>query len=219
VNHFLQFVVNIIRKYVLQQTKPVIIIGHSKGGVDTTVALSLFPELVPHIRGVITIQSPFGGSPIATDFCQSPSSARFFSGALRAIMGDPKSMDQLTYQYRKSFMESHQYPIESVPTLCFASCTGNSFSVLRPFTNYILDRYQEPNDGMVCVCDAILPGSLSVTIDNLDHGEMVIATSPLTKYSKTRIIDALLSLLFQNSPERSLDGLETIIQLNETMEE
>ncbi len=154
-------------------------------------------------------------------------------------------MDQLTYKYRMSFMESHQYPISEIPTVCFASNARNALSALRPFQLYILSRYdvrttlrhfgnllcisfdflspflffafiltlrslpttdQAPNDGMVCVSDAILPGSKSVVVgewsgwypssakdlqsvsEGLDHAEMVIATSPNTVYSKTRFV-------------------------------
>jgi triacylglycerol lipase len=59
-----------IRDAVLKVGKPVVLIGHSKGGIDSAAALSIYPDLRTKVRGLICMQSPFAGSPIATDLCQ-----------------------------------------------------------------------------------------------------------------------------------------------------
>ena len=38
--------------------KQVVLLGHSKGGVDAAAALSLYPELKGHVRALITMQAP-----------------------------------------------------------------------------------------------------------------------------------------------------------------
>jgi len=44
------------------------LLGHSKGGVDAAAACSMFwPQLKDKVMGVILVQSPYGGSPIASD--------------------------------------------------------------------------------------------------------------------------------------------------------
>jgi len=48
--------------------KRVLLLGHSKGGIDVAAALSLYwPELKDKVAGLVLAQSPYGGSPIATD--------------------------------------------------------------------------------------------------------------------------------------------------------
>jgi hypothetical protein len=46
----------------------VVLLGHSKGGVDVAAACSIFwPVLKDKVVGLVLVQSPYGGSPIASD--------------------------------------------------------------------------------------------------------------------------------------------------------
>jgi alpha-beta hydrolase superfamily lysophospholipase len=48
--------------------KRVLLLGHSKGGVDAVAALSLYwPQLKDKVAGLVLAQSPYGGSPVASD--------------------------------------------------------------------------------------------------------------------------------------------------------
>ena len=48
--------------------KRVMLLGHSKGGVDSAAALSIYwSELEDKVAGLALVQSPYGGSPIASD--------------------------------------------------------------------------------------------------------------------------------------------------------
>ncbi|GAB2271008.1 hypothetical protein Dimus_005861 [Dionaea muscipula] len=48
--------------------KRVMLLGHSKGGVDAAAALSMYwPDLKDKVIGLVLAQSPYGGSPIASD--------------------------------------------------------------------------------------------------------------------------------------------------------
>lgn len=48
--------------------RKVVLLGHSKGGVDAAAACSMFwPQLKDKVVGVVLVQSPYGGSPIASD--------------------------------------------------------------------------------------------------------------------------------------------------------
>jgi hypothetical protein len=45
-----------------------LLLGHSKGGVDAAAALSLYwSDLNDKVAGLVLSQSPYGGSPIASD--------------------------------------------------------------------------------------------------------------------------------------------------------
>lgn len=48
--------------------KKVLLLGHSKGGVDAAAALSIYwPDLKDKVAGLALVQCPYGGSPIASD--------------------------------------------------------------------------------------------------------------------------------------------------------
>lgn len=48
--------------------KRVMLLGHSKGGVDAAAALSLYwSDLKGKVAGLALVQSPYGGTPIASD--------------------------------------------------------------------------------------------------------------------------------------------------------
>jgi pimeloyl-ACP methyl ester carboxylesterase len=48
--------------------KPVMLLGHSKGGIDAAAALSLYwSDLKDKVAGLALVQSPYGGTPIASD--------------------------------------------------------------------------------------------------------------------------------------------------------
>lgn len=48
--------------------KPVMLLGHSKGGIDAAAALSIYwPDLKDKVAGLALVQSPYGGTPIASD--------------------------------------------------------------------------------------------------------------------------------------------------------
>jgi len=48
--------------------KRVLLLGHSKGGVDAAAALSLYwSQLKDKVAGLALAQSPYGGSPVASD--------------------------------------------------------------------------------------------------------------------------------------------------------
>lgn len=52
--------------------KRVMLLGHSKGGIDSAAALSLYwPDLKDKVAGLAFVQSPYGGSPIASDILRT----------------------------------------------------------------------------------------------------------------------------------------------------
>lgn len=48
--------------------KRVMLLGHSKGGVDAAAALSMYwCDLKDKVGGLVLVQSPYGGTPVASD--------------------------------------------------------------------------------------------------------------------------------------------------------
>lgn len=161
--------------------KMVVVLGHSKGGVDGGAALSLHDDRLRKIvRGLIAVQSPFGGSPIATDLL-SPSLREPVSLLLELLVSAPKGdgarliepIFDLTYAARREFLAVHPIPA-SYAVVSFATATRSVAAGLFPSASYISNRYGEASDGLVCVRDAQIPHAVCIVADfENDHADCV----------------------------------------------
>ena len=161
--------------------KRVVIIGHSKGGVDGGAALALHDDrLRKLVRGLIAVQSPFGGSPIATDLLSAPL-ADPVASLLEILVSAPKGdgarllepIRDLTYRERRAFLAAHPIP-SHYPVVSFATATKSAAAGLFPSARYIDNRYGEPSDGLVCVRDAQIPRAVCVNVKfENDHADCV----------------------------------------------
>lgn len=67
--------------------KRVVLLGHSKGGVDAAAACSMFwPDLKDKVVGIVLVQSPYGGSPIASDILREGQIADFETRRVMEIL-------------------------------------------------------------------------------------------------------------------------------------
>ncbi|XP_077209880.1 uncharacterized protein LOC143845429 isoform X2 [Tasmannia lanceolata] len=105
--------------------KRILMLGHSKGGVDATAALSIYwSDLKDKVAGLALVQSPYGGTPIASDILRegqiADKEARRIMELLvcKLIKGDIRALEDLTYEKRKEFITKHKLP-EQVPLVSF----------------------------------------------------------------------------------------------------
>ncbi|XP_006663151.3 uncharacterized protein LOC102710448 [Oryza brachyantha] len=100
--------------------KRVLLLGHSKGGVDAAAALSIYwPQLEDKVAGLALAQSPYGGSPVASDILREGQLGDYVR--LRKLMeilvskvlkGDLQALEDLTYEKRKAFLQQNPLPPE-----------------------------------------------------------------------------------------------------------
>ncbi|RWW67123.1 hypothetical protein BHE74_00025454 [Ensete ventricosum] len=102
------------------------LLGHSKGGVDAAAALSMYwSDLKDKVAGLALVQSPYGGSPIASDILREGQVAykearRIMEFIIcKIIKGDMRSLEDLTYEKRREFISKHRLPVEQVPLVSF----------------------------------------------------------------------------------------------------
>ena len=178
--------------------KKVVLVGHSKGGVDSTAALSLYPDLKQHVRALTTIQTPYGGSPIASDL-YNVGPIRFLArGAIELLFGgSPDSMRDLTYEERQRFVREHPYPSD-VPTVSLASSRVSPKSLLYSTSRYMWDRYGYKSAGLVVDKDAESTGSHVVRIDDMDHLESTVKGLPgIVNYDPGHVALSLVTLALE----------------------
>ncbi|HVE85960.1 MAG TPA: hypothetical protein VND93_24055 [Myxococcales bacterium] len=198
-----------IRKAIEEATKDgsqVVLIGHSKGGVDAAAALSEHPELKDKVRALVAIQSPFGGSPIAQDIETTPIIKSLVNGVVSDLFrGDPRSVKDLTYDAREKFLQQHPLPTD-VPSVCVASSRLSPTSILGSSEEYMKARYGFPSDGLVDPEDAIIPGSHVVRLNDMDHAESALHGLPgFSHYFPKDVTLASVALALDAARER--DGL------------
>ena len=138
----------------------VVLIGHSKGGVDIAAALGQRPELSKHVRAVLTIQSPLKGY---VKTVGGHWSERLLPGAKRTLSG-------LTFEKRSESLQDNPFP-QTVPTFAFVSSTKVFHPVIKPFAP--LKKSRVANDGFVPLDSQVLPGMSYAEFEGIDHASSV----------------------------------------------
>lgn len=192
--------------------RKLVIIAHSKGVLDTLRALALHPELTPMIHAIVALQGPFGGAAIADDVTARGDEVRELLGKLlQTIDLGISSVRDMTYSQRREDLRAHGCGYDphalrlpsSIRILSLASRAPRRPTYALALSHlYILRKHRAESDGLVCVADALLPGSLAVVMDDADHGLPVLPSLPGTRLKGSDVVQAALTVAL--SPERGL---------------
>ncbi|PIN03186.1 hypothetical protein CDL12_24290 [Handroanthus impetiginosus] len=117
--------------------KRVLLLGHSKGGIDAAASLSMYwDELKEKVAGLAFAQSPYGGSPIASDILREGQLGDYVNIRklmeiliCKVIKGDMQALEDLTYEKRKDFLRKFHLPRE-LPIVSFHTEASISPAVL-----------------------------------------------------------------------------------------
>jgi hypothetical protein len=156
-----------IAEVLCQDERPAVVIAHSKGGLETLTAL-MNRRAAQRCAAFIAIQSPFLGSPVADFLVAAAPLHATVKGSLRLLRaGSGAGLHDLTTPVRQAWMERHHDAVaalmENIPMVCCATVVSKS--TIGPDRRYFtLARWIErqgfgPNDGMVPVSSALLPGA------------------------------------------------------------
>lgn len=147
--------------------KKLIVIAHSKGGVDTQTAL-VYNGAAPYVQRVITLSSPHHGSQLA-DLAYSS-----WAGWLADIVGSQNpGTSTLQTSYMKYFRTKTD-ALSNATTIPFFTFAGDNWS--GGTASYILGGLYlssfGKNDGVVTVDNAKLPGGRVVKVGSWDHAKV-----------------------------------------------
>ncbi|XP_004288884.1 PREDICTED: uncharacterized protein LOC101301533 [Fragaria vesca subsp. vesca] len=122
--------------------KRVMLLGHSKGGVDAAAALSIYwNDLKDKVAGLALVQCPYGGTPLASDILREGQIAdketrRIMEFLIcKLIKGDIRALEDLTYDKRKEFIMKYKLPAEKIPLISFHSEASIAPGVLATMTH------------------------------------------------------------------------------------
>jgi len=169
----------------------IIVVAHSKGGVDVqTILLHFLNSNIPEdryelakIKGAIFLQVPFQGSPLADLYIKGQS---FFSRPVKYLLRtcfrrNSEHVEAFSLARRQSFNEKNKISLselnQKMNFLSFSSYVPRESDNFRyPFFAYsrtaILDYYQLDNDGLV-PCGSAWSGSSFVIKKDIGHARTI----------------------------------------------
>ncbi len=178
--------------------RSVVLVGHSKGGVECTAVLARYPELRRVVRAVVALQAPYGGSALAHDLATTPEMRRLIDFAFPLLFhGVSRAVEELSYTKRREFIRKHPYP-PGCPTVSLATSRLSRLSTLYPLQRYLWDRYGYASDGMVTALDAEVPGSHVVRLDDMDHAQAALWSLPgFSRYHPGDVTEVMVALALE----------------------
>ncbi|MGH8476111.1 MAG: lipase/acyltransferase domain-containing protein [Methylococcales bacterium] len=204
--------------------KKIIIVSHSKGGIDALETLLRQKQLIDtEVAGWIALQAPFRGTPVADWATRN----RLFNAFAEKMLGGPFKGDSkvavsMTIEARDNYMSRNSRAIldlsAKLNVLVFASSSeGGDASIFRPLRFAIEKIGKARNDGMLPVESQLLqidgvPCCPYIEAEHFDHIALVLPLTrgryqepgPSPEACRIRIFRALLKIWMNNrgSPHR-----------------
>jgi len=156
-----------IRAALLASERPALVIAHSKGGLEALAAL-LDPAAASRCAGFVAFQSPFGGTPVADAVAGSRALHGLALAGFRALgIGNGEGLRDLTTPVRAAWMRANAGAVarlvERLPVVTAATALDGAGQGGRDRAYGVVARWLEhragPNDGLVPVSSALLPGA------------------------------------------------------------
>lgn len=162
-----------LRAEILADPDPALVIAHSKGGLEALAAL-LDPAAQARCLGFLAMQSPFFGSPIA-DLVVGAKPLEAAAGGLARLLriGSGEGVRDLTTMARRAWMAAAEAPIArllaALPVACLATAVDEGRARGRERLHLAAAQWMEkrgygPNDGLVPVDSALIPGARHVVL-------------------------------------------------------
>ena len=204
---------SIIATAIRDSSKPVILITHSKGSVDTLDALRTETVLRKKVKGWISLQGTFFGSPVADMLLdEARLNPLVVSLILQYFGGTREAARNLTTASALAYYGDNRAAIDAVvravPAIGFASAVdgagGSQTRTSLEIPLELMRRQGIRSDGLVPLDAAILPGMAFVKVSGVDHIAPVLKA--LQRFDRVRMTKALLLLLepFREVPSAAM---------------
>ncbi len=199
---------NVIKK----SKMPVILISHSKGGIDVLYGLSAHPDIWNKVAGWISIQSPLYGTPLADMFLENPIASFGLRTLIQNLMGgDFQAIESLSVKNMQLFHKQNQRVIGELVKKVNILSVGSYFKVKNPLENIFIPMGEKSafailnntlrladgslNDGFTTISTTCLKGTPCLILANMDHGSFVADLEPFFTFNKIQRAKMIFSLL------------------------
>jgi hypothetical protein len=154
----------------------VLLIGHSKGGLEILETLLRHPEFHGNILGIITYQSPFKGSPLSDYFLKLKKFHKVLPLTDALFEANIKTIIDLSTDYRHEYLETNkneiQELVEKIPFVSVGARIKGSPFFPRFFARKVFEDVTE-TDGIVPASSAHLEGTYYYCMENASHTDLV----------------------------------------------
>lgn len=198
--------------------RKVILISHSLGGLALIEEVILNPEIQNHIGGIVFLQSPFYGTPVADIVQKFPYVIeKIIKFILPYVNISDETIQFVGIEARENFMKQNQEAIRNfikkVPSYTFAGFANGHKSIFTPlidimefgcikgykdrcFTDKYFQGPYDKSDGLIPLKSTHLDNADFVTLEKADHGEIILRV-PYEDFSKEHMTTTWLRLLLQ----------------------
>jgi hypothetical protein len=200
----------IIAKEIRAAEKPVILLGHSKGGVDALHTLIAYPTLQTKVKALVTVQAPFMGTPLVDLVAGDRLLVWLADGFLNFLGGSIGSLHSLESKLSAAWLNEHIDEIvnleKSLPVLAIATWKDpdQPRNIFKWDTSLIssrdlMNKIGARNDGLVPWQSAVLPGSDFIAFGNADH-LVPVMHSDFLPFNRVQFIEAVLGMVLRRDP-------------------
>ena len=200
----------------MSRDKKSFFITHSLGGLALLEELVLNPEYQEGVAGIIFIQAPFSGTPMADVYGMYPYHSDVWLKPLLPFFNtSEETIRYLGTKSRLEFMEKEKKSIQDllkrIPVIAVGGVANGHNSLFKPavdimahgciktvfsrcLSRVLYDGPYDESDGMVPFKSSQLQDADFVKVDKLDHGETVVKV-PFESYQKEAFTVTLLKLI------------------------
>ncbi|MFO1394048.1 MAG: hypothetical protein U1F09_09840 [Steroidobacteraceae bacterium] len=163
-----------IRAAKLGDRERIVLVGYSKGAVDSLQLLADYPDIAARVVAVVSVAGPIYGSPLAAT---AEGWYRPFSDSFASVCdpGDGGVIASLVPDVRRQWLEAHPLPAHVRYYSIAAFPTRKHLARGLELSWQLLAPLDTRNDGQVLVGDAMIPGSTLLGYVNSDHWDVAIA--------------------------------------------
>ena len=175
-----------IAEAIAKSDRPVVIVSHSKGGIDTLDALIKLQKkgLLGKVAGWVSIQGCFYGTPDADKYENNKIKQTLVHITVKCLGANWDAVKDLTTTAGEAYQAKHREEVADVlshvPTLCFASWLDK-------------ERFGEKSDGQVPPHSAILPNTDYIAKFGVSHEMTVIKSSE--EFDRVTFTQVLMTMI------------------------
>jgi hypothetical protein len=156
-------------------SRPLILIGFSKGAPDSLEALVNYPEVAEKVVAMVAYAGAISGSELVADAKTSHLNLLAMLPGNQCDTGDGGALESLKPAVRKAWLKEHQLPdhIRYYSVVSFPEPDRISLA-LKPSWRKLGELADARNDSQLVFSDQVIPGSSLVAFTNSDHWAMAI---------------------------------------------
>jgi len=177
-----------IKEHSVEDQRPYIVIGYSKGGPDVQYALESDQELDKHVAAFVTVAGAVGGSPIA-DILPGNVHGYMQELNLGSCTGDlSATFKSLERRVRQAFLDLHPEPSVRTYSLSAVADYGRVSKIMQQNWR-LMSVYGPKQDSQLMKEDTIVPGAVYLGSALADHFAVALPFDSMSEAKVREFLD------------------------------